>query len=154
MFAVELSYHADVLSFVPFGQQQRLLEDVVGLPVEVVFRHVEDQFRAAVRINRGDFPSLAAHVRMRQDAPQRHVVFIVISASTRVSALPALQHEVRGLQRHDEDFGKYPAPSPRQSIRRITQRGRDDGGPYPGAVCEGTRDEPVSARRKPHAQQY
>ncbi len=53
---------------------QGLVEHVIGLPVEVVFRHGQDRFLAAVWIGHVVDPPLAANVRVRQHAPQRDVL--------------------------------------------------------------------------------
>src|SRR5215470_9540580 len=53
----------------PLRQLERLLELVVGLPLEVVVRHGEDRLRPAVRIGDVVAPPPAAHVRMREHRP-------------------------------------------------------------------------------------
>src|SRR5688572_19406206 len=53
---------------------ERLLEHVVRLPVEVVLRHREQRLPRTVRQLEDVVPPLAAHVRVREDPPQRDVL--------------------------------------------------------------------------------
>src|SRR5438552_8324015 len=54
-------------------QLQRLLEYVVGLPVEIVLGNREHDLGAPIRVGRLNLPPAPADVRVRHETPDRHV---------------------------------------------------------------------------------